>query len=286
MLDLKGLLEQSKGVREIVDSELKRLLEEQFSREQFPHIWHHMRLDQLGVGKEDVLYSNKRLRCVLFLIIAESMGVPRDDALAVACALEIYHCASLAIDDLQDGDQDRCGRKALWAEMGEKMAINAAFLLMQAADRMIMEFLLKPQGAGEGFFFRAFDSLKRTAISMAAGQSLDLCAKDLWPSGIKGYLEIVGGKSAALIATVCEIATFYRCGEDDIRTLRDLGFAFGVLLQVADDADDLTVEGKGLDPSNVAFFWSQNKTLKPDRQSFGRSCAKSMKNVLQMLMTN
>jgi geranylgeranyl diphosphate synthase type II len=77
----------------------------------------------------------KRLRPLLLLLAAEDLGVEAGTVIDAACALEMVHAASLALDDLpcMDDALVRRGRPALHVDHGQDIAILAAVALLGQA---------------------------------------------------------------------------------------------------------------------------------------------------------
>ncbi len=239
----KELQKEYRETRRKVNLKLKEILEKYFPGLESSHIHYHMRTAQLSSEKELGTPFSKRLRCILFLSIARAVGgVPEEKALEAACAIEMFHMASLAIDDWQDGDQERNGQKALWLRYGPNLALNAAILLVAAGHAILVE--QYPEAAIR---------MRAASIVMASGQEMDLHAQDFWDEGIERYWRIINGKTASFLGTICELATFNRCSKEEAEAIRDFGLALGVLLQLADDFDDIC-DRQDLDPSNVAHF--------------------------------
>jgi geranylgeranyl diphosphate synthase type II len=81
------------------------------------------------------LAPGKRLRPLLLLLAAGDLGVEAGDVIDAACALEMVHAASLALDDLpcMDDARLRRGRPALHVLHGDDVAILAAVALLGQA---------------------------------------------------------------------------------------------------------------------------------------------------------
>ena len=75
----------------------------------------------------------KRLRSRLVLEVAAEEGVPADEVMDAACAVEILHEFSLVHDDIEDGDRLRRGRETTWARFGLAHGINAGDALCAVA---------------------------------------------------------------------------------------------------------------------------------------------------------
>lgn len=99
-----------------------------------------MRYAALGPGK--------RIRPVLSLRVAAMLNNKTPLAVRAAAAVELFHCASLIIDDLpaMDNEMERRGQPAAHVRFGESNAILAAFGLVALAARSVLE-LPTPHGA-------------------------------------------------------------------------------------------------------------------------------------------
>jgi len=92
---------------------------------------------------ESISYSlmngGKRIRPILTLVICERYGRKDDEALAIACATELIHTASLMLDDLpsMDNATQRRGKPANHIVYGESTTILAAVALWSEAIRLL-----------------------------------------------------------------------------------------------------------------------------------------------------
>src|SRR5258705_10786398 len=88
-----------------------------------------------------LLLPGKRLRGILVLASCELLKGRRDDALPLACAVEMVHASSLILDDLPSMDNAtlRRGKPTLHAVVGEANAILAAVGLLNGAFALIQE---------------------------------------------------------------------------------------------------------------------------------------------------
>jgi len=86
-----------------------------------------------------VLSPGKRLRPLLMLAAVRSLRLDPLPFADVACALELVHAASLALDDLpcMDDAVTRRGRPALHRQYGEDIAVLAALSLLSLAYRIV-----------------------------------------------------------------------------------------------------------------------------------------------------
>ena len=225
----------------------------------------------------------KRLRPRLLLTVAEEAGASVDDALDAAVAVEMLHNYSLIHDDIEDADRYRHGRETLWAKYGIAQAINAGDALCA------LSFLSLLRGG------RRFPAERMTLmvqrlhlahLAMCHGQSLDIAFESKAAVSSARYLEMIGGKTAALFAVASELGAL--CAglrEEEVRRHRDLGAAFGIAFQMYDDLlgiwADARATGKtaGADISRrkktFPIVWALEQPESPERtiiaQTFGGS---------------
>ncbi len=123
-----------------------------------------------------VTAGGKRLRPLLAMAAAETLGLPGEKVLPVALALELIHTYSLIHDDLpaMDDSDLRRGRPTCHRVFGEAMAILAGDALLTLAFELIASY-----GLEEGRFEPALKiglelAGAAGAEGMVAGQVLDL----------------------------------------------------------------------------------------------------------------
>ncbi|MGQ9901554.1 MAG: polyprenyl synthetase family protein [Fimbriimonadales bacterium] len=83
----------------------------------------------------------KRLRPILCIAAAESVGSTAEAVMPTACALELIHAFSLVHDDLpaMDNDHLRRGQPTVWYQYGEAMAILVGDALFAKAFELLTE---------------------------------------------------------------------------------------------------------------------------------------------------
>lgn len=85
--------------------------------------------------RDGALAPGKRMRPLLLLLAANGLGANQQQALDLACAIEMVHAASLILDDMpcMDDAQIRRGRPTVHLAFGEDIAILAAVALLARA---------------------------------------------------------------------------------------------------------------------------------------------------------
>ena len=119
-----------------------------------------------------VFPGGKRMRPLLTLLGARIAGVPLDDALPAACAVEFLHTSSLIFDDLPSMDDAalRRGSATLHLVFGEDIALLAALALLNQAYALF--------GSNTCLLAEAVACIGSNG--MIGGQALDLAGKT-WP---------------------------------------------------------------------------------------------------------
>jgi geranylgeranyl diphosphate synthase type I len=149
--------------------------------------------------------GGKRLRPALALLCYECARVNRggagakdDVAIAFATALELVHNYSLIHDDIQDRDLLRRGRPTVWSVYGQAQAINVGNCLHAAGFAACLG-----RGRATGGNVPVGDliaSLATASLEMTRGQRRDLMFETRDDVTVDMYLEMIAGKTAALIA--------------------------------------------------------------------------------------
>jgi geranylgeranyl diphosphate synthase type II len=198
---------------------------------------------------ESMLYSlkagGKRVRPVLCLLAAESLGRPPETALPCAIALEYIHTYSLIHDDLpaMDDDDLRRGKPTNHKMYGEGQAILAG-------DALLTEAFAVLAGGGTLSPEQKTEAIKTLAEAsgwrgMVGGQSLDLEGEILVqmgkPYGCEHLQLIHRLKTGALLRASLELGAIAGGATDEIRgILRCAGELLGLAFQIQDDILDAT----------------------------------------------
>ena len=184
-----------------------------------------------------LLAPGKRLRPILTLLTAASLGVEEDRALDPACAVEMVHAASLILDDLpcmDDADMRR-GLPATHRRYGQDVAILAAVALLNHAFAVI----------GQSPTFDPATSVKMVrALSSAvgldglvAGQESDLRRENA--VSFDALVLTNRRKTAVLFEAAVELGAHAGgAGPAQVAMLRRFALELGMAFQAIDDLDD------------------------------------------------
>ncbi|HYR62241.1 MAG TPA: polyprenyl synthetase family protein [Actinomycetota bacterium] len=152
--------------------------------------------------------GGKRLRPALVLLtyqgaVGEGGTGPADDhALAFATALELIHNYSLIHDDIQDRDLLRRGRPTVWSICGQAQAINVGNCLHAAGYAACLGRFEAAAGTplDTTLLGDLIASLATASMRMTWGQRRDLTFETTDDVTVDMYLQMVQGKTAALIS--------------------------------------------------------------------------------------
>jgi geranylgeranyl diphosphate synthase, type II len=186
-----------------------------------------------------LLAGGKRIRPVLALATAESLGRSPGEVLPLAAAIELVHTYSLIHDDLpaMDDDDLRRGRPTCHRAYGEDVAILAGDGLFAEA----MSLIATAQEGEPANVLAALGELTAAAGTggMVGGQYVDVTAADeLDEQGLRRLHELKTGRLIGA-SVVCVLLL---SGIDGHATIPYRRFAaeLGVLFQIVDDILDVT----------------------------------------------
>lgn len=180
------------------------------------------------------LPAGKRIRPLLLLLSCEAQGGVWQQALPAAAAIELLHNFTLIHDDIEDGDRLRRGRETLWTLWGVPQALNAGDALFTLAYAAFLR--LHETGLPPALVLDALQRFNTTVLRITEGQFLDIGFETRADVSVEAYLEMVGGKTAALLALSCELGGLLaQAPAERMAALREFGHALGMTFQMEDD---------------------------------------------------
>jgi len=187
------------------------------------------------------LTPGKRLRPILCIAAAETLGGAAEQVMPTACALELIHAFSLVHDDLpaMDNDRLRRGQPTVWVKYGEAMAILAGDALFAKAFELLAEQarLSPPERVVQVLHLIATAS---GVQGMCGGQVEDILCEGQAVSA-EQLRFIHTHKTGALIrASVLSGALLMGADEPTQDALDAYSRALGLAFQIADDILDDT----------------------------------------------
>ena len=247
-----SLNEQARLMLPVIESELKRQVRRMASpstRGFHALLAYHMGWTGSSARTDR---GGKRIRPLLTLLVCASAGGRWRQAAPGAAALELLHNFSLVHDDIQDNSPTRRGRPTLWKKAGMPIAINAGDALFTIANQAALDLSRAFEPAA---VVAVSGILQQACLRLTQGQFLDLYHQAGRRLSLKGYWQMIDGKTAALLAACTHIGALLG-GESPAR--RAQFHRFGRLLGLAFQVED-----------DVLGIWGEEKRT-------GKSCASDL----------
>jgi len=179
-----------------------------------------------------VLSKGKRLRPLLVILSAESVGGNRSKVIPLALAFELMHTATLVHDDIIDDDEYRRGVTALH----KKWSVNDAIL---TGDTLIALSVDLASGYGQ----TVLKTVAQSALELCDGELMDITFS-LEKATEESYFKRIREKSASLFSAATYCGAFAAGGTpSEVDSLSVFGENFGIAYQLKDDLFDLTQRG-------------------------------------------
>lgn len=183
---------------------------------------------QLRPARQD---AGKRIRPMLCLLACAACGGDPAQALPAAAAIELLHNFSLIHDDIQDRSETRRGRPTVWALWGIAQAINAGDALFTIAHQALWR--LQERGVPAERILDVAERFDAACLMLTRGQHFDLLFEEATRVSIEEYLEMIRGKTAALLRAAMGIGA--RLADQPPENLEAFGEALGMAFQIQDD---------------------------------------------------
>jgi geranylgeranyl diphosphate synthase, type II len=197
-----------------------------------------------------LLAGGKRIRPVLALATARSIGVDPEQVLPAAAAIELIHTYSLIHDDLpaMDDDELRRGMPTSHVKFGENVAILAGDGLFAEAIKLFTD---KQEGQNDRVLAALSELITATGVGgMVGGQYIDVTEFDAAARGEKQVAanlnadrlrEMHSLKTGRLIgASIGVVLVLGEIPETETIPYRRFADELGVLFQIVDDILDVT----------------------------------------------
>lgn len=185
------------------------------------------------MGWRDRGNHGKRLRPLLCLLITRALNGESDNAMPAAIAIEFLHNFTLIHDDIEDRSPIRHGRETLWVRWGEAQAINAGDALFSIAQLAMLNL---NNTSDANVAVSAMNQFNQTCLKLTQGQYLDISFETDPNIQLEIYLDMIRGKTAALIAFSASIGGLVsNANQKIIRLLDKFGESLGMAFQIRDD---------------------------------------------------
>lgn len=181
------------------------------------------------------LDGGKRIRPLILLLSAESVGTCDENAFAAACAVELLHTESVIHDDIIDNETLRRRKDPFHIKYGYNTSIlTGDFVLGLILN--ISSRLNNPRIANE---------LAITAMMMSDGEMIEARLESSEDVTFDDYLKVIEYKTATAFEAASKIGAVLGGGtEDQILALAEYGKNVGIAYQIHDDLQDWNNEDK------------------------------------------
>ncbi len=220
-------------INQVLDSELKFYSQSEFK-------------DPLIYAIED----GKRIRPLILVLAAESIGKADENAYVASCAVELLHTESVIHDDIIDNETLRRQKDPFHIKYG----YNASILTGDFVLGFILNIAARLDNA------RVTKELATTAMLMSEGEMLEGRLETSEDLTFNDYLKVIEYKTATAFETAARLGAIISGGtEEQILSLAEYGKNIGIAYQVRDDLLDWKNEDKlfnllikkSVDPRNV-----------------------------------
>ncbi len=175
--------------------------------------------------------GGKQLRSTMCLLACEAVSGKFENALPGAAAVELVHNFSLIHDDIEDGDEKRRHRPTVWKLWGVPQAINTGDAMDVFSYMAIMELKVKPET-----MVSVLKVFNETIMQLCEGQYLDMDFQNRKGVTVEEYVEMITGKTAALIEASTAIGAMAATDDQEvIRRFKSFGHKIGIGFQIQDD---------------------------------------------------
>ncbi|MGH9933709.1 MAG: polyprenyl synthetase family protein [Nitrososphaerales archaeon] len=179
--------------------------------------------------------GGKRIRPLVLVLSAESVGRCSDDAYLAASAIELLHTESIIHDDIVDEEKERRGKTSFHIKYGYNMSIlTADFVLGMILN--IASKLKDPRIANE---------LANAALKMSEGEMLEVRLASEHVVQLDDYINVLTYKTASIFEASSKIGAIIGGGNDgQISALTNFGRFIGIAYQIHDDLADWNNEDR------------------------------------------
>ena len=181
------------------------------------------------------LEGGKRIRPVILVLAAESVGKCDEDAFIAACAVELLHTESVIHDDIIDNEILRRRKDPFHIKYGYNTSIMTGDfvlgLILNISSR-----LDNPRIARD---------LANTAMMMSDGEMIETRLESSEDVTFDDYLKVIEYKTATAFEAATKIGTILGGGnEEQIMAFAEYGKNMGIAYQIRDDLQDWNNEDK------------------------------------------
>lgn len=245
-------------LREVIEEDLKLACQslDEHNATSIAHVLSY----HLGWLKDSQQVVGKRVRPLLTLLSCAAVGGDWQSALPVSSSIELIHNFSLIHDDIEDRSETRRGVATVWKRWGVPKAINigdAVFILARLSAHRIRNHNVPAET-----ILKVFEVLDQACLKLTIGQDLDLTFESQDEVSESEYLEMIEGKTSALLAASTSCGGIVaQVGTKSVEKLNAFGHHLGLAFQIRDDILGIWGETKKTGKSIGDDLRARKKTL-------------------------
>lgn len=181
------------------------------------------------------LDGGKRIRPIILVLAAESIGEIDDNTLTASCAVEFLHMESIIHDDIIDNETLRRQKDPFHIKYG----YNTSVLTGDFVLGLILGISSRLDNA------RITKELASTAMLMSEGEMIENRLETSEDVTFDDYLKVIEYKTAVAFQAAARIGAIIGKGsEEEIESLTEYGKNIGIAYQIRDDLLDWKNEDK------------------------------------------
>lgn len=182
--------------------------------------------------------GGKRIRPVLTLLASGICNGETKNALPAALAIEILHNFTLVHDDIMDSADTRRGKPSVFKKWDENVAILSGDVMFAGAMQELA-FYGHSEDYSKDDFSALYDVFLKATVTVCEGQALDMEFVAREDVSLSEYIEMISGKTAALLSGALEMGAIAAyASKKQRRELDELGMEMGIAFQIQDDLLD------------------------------------------------
>ena len=179
--------------------------------------------------------GGKRIRPLILLLAAESVGKVDENAFVASCAVEFLHTESVIHDDIIDNETMRRQKDPFHIKYG----YNTSILTGDFVLGLILNISSRLNNP------RITKDLSTTAMLMSEGEVIEGRLEESEDVTFDDYLKVIEYKTATAFETAARLGAILGGGsEEQIEALSEYGKNIGIAYQIQDDLTDWKNEDK------------------------------------------
>jgi octaprenyl-diphosphate synthase len=171
--------------------------------------------------------NGKRLRPLMLILSAESIGNYNDNVYLAAIAIELLHTESIIHDDIIDNEINRRGKIPFYRKYGYNFSMLTADFVLG----IILNIIAKIGNV------EVAKELSKAALYMSEGEAVEIKVSN--SITLDDYIKILEYKTASLFEISTKIGAILANGsKEEIEALSKFGRYIGIAYQIQDDIKD------------------------------------------------